>query len=175
MSPRWQKDRADLNHDWLRNRFIVGLGNWLRILEGSVSDPDFEEGFLVDWLPEWERNQGNILCLIQRFEREMSPAVLFEMEPLSRVRVEVRESGKRIVDSLWRLRYPIREWQSEAFERLAEANRLYAELGYVLSLKENRSSVADCRDLVEGFKQFRQACHELSEALSNFPHEMLII
>lgn len=154
----WQADRGELNHDWLKNRFLLALDEWLGWLRGELVgeyDPD-------PVLAEWADHRGALAELLDGFEREMSPAALFEpaaATPLARCRPATRRWLQPLARSLWLARYPVRGWLVHGYVCLKAADEAYHRAARVRTEPAVRA--------------FRDACAALSAALSRFPSRVL--
>jgi hypothetical protein len=96
VSTSWQRRRSELNHDWLKNRYLPALAKWINILDDYVEDYGFEKDFLELTLPQWEEHRLLVIALIESFEIEMSPGIQLSHPPLS----HLPESTKMWLHSL---------------------------------------------------------------------------
>lgn len=178
MSPvhlSWQKRRGEFNHDWLKNTYAIALGKWLNILEGRVEDPELEAAFVSAVLPTWEARYPEALRLVEDFEHEASPRVLFNVPPLRRCSEETKRWLPDLVHALWLERHRVKELREDANAAAAAAQASYARLTQALAACEDRHrghALAQYRSL---FAEFRDRCQELGEAMEQFPGRILVV
>ncbi len=48
--PKWQKRRAELNHDWLKNVYLIRIDEFLNLLDDKIEDRELEKRFVPDIL-----------------------------------------------------------------------------------------------------------------------------
>jgi len=171
----WQKKRREINHDWLKNRFIVALNSWLRLLDGEIEDKMLEQSFLTQVLPQWEVRRQEISALLREFPSAMSPRQLFDEPPLSRCDNKTKEWLGEFMHALWLTRVSAESLTATAEATRAAADRAYADILQVLKNREPgdlKRAIKPYRDLCD---RFRNACQELGAALSEFPHEIKVV
>lgn len=173
-APDWQRRRARLNHDWLRNQFLVHLDGLSELIESSSWDDEFVDEFAGSILPRWEVQHENMRDLIDRFEDEMSPRTLFESTPLSRCRLQSNGWLEELVHILWLARYPVSKWIADAHRSAGQANEAYARLRDVLKSSLAGSLTEHLRENRPLLTEFREKCERLSEAIGRFPHRVLV-
>ncbi|MFQ6042927.1 MAG: hypothetical protein ACE5PV_18910 [Candidatus Poribacteria bacterium] len=170
----WQRHRSDFNHDWLKNQYMNRLDGCIERLKIEGADISRIVRFITQDFPEWEQKRETACELVASFEREMSPRVLFEQGPLNRCDAETKEWLGELVHALWMARYPVKKWICEAEKALKSADCQYAALKKVLD-SLNRIDSEQLASLLPSFVAFKQACKELSQAISQFPHEVLVV
>ena len=174
-NPRWQQRRSRLNHDWLKNQYLQALGRWLNILDGHVRHRETERTFIVSVLPQWESHCPEVRELIDDFPKSMTPARLFEIEPLCRCDVDTIRWLPPIVDQIWRARYKVDECVAEARLALDEASAAYRSLSRGIRACGDHAPVAELRKKRDVFARFLDASEVLGSALSRFPSEVAVI
>jgi len=171
----WQSRRREFNHDWLKNRFIVALNSWLRLLDGAIEDSILEKSFLSDVLPQWEAQRGEVGELIRDFEKEMSPMQLFSEPPLSRCDPHTKQWLGELVHRLWLIRVCAKELTSTAERSVSAMDTAYAELSQIVRTRPTGDLVSSMKPHRRLFERFRDACQNLGETVSEFPHEIKVV
>ena len=171
----WQSRRREFNHDWLKNRYIVALNSWLRLLDGAIEDSILEATFLSGVLPQWEAQRGEVGELILNFEKEMSPKQLFSEPPLSGCDPHTKEWLGELVHRLWLVRVSAKELISTAKRSVSAADTAYAELSRILRTRPTSDLVATMKSHRRFFKRFRDACQKVGAAMSEFPREIKVV
>lgn len=174
-NPRWQQRRSRLNHDWLKNQYLQALGRWLNILDGHVRHGETERTFIASVLPQWESHCPEVRELIDDFPAAMTPARLFEIEPLCRCDGDTIRWLPPVVDQVWRARYQVDECVAEALSALDGASTTYRSLSRGIRTCGGRTSVLELRKARDEFARFLDACEVLGSALSRFPSEVAVV
>ena len=174
MKLSWQKHRSTFNHDWLKNQYMPALAKYLNLLDDLIEDDEFAVSFISQTLPEWEVHRKEALNLAKSFEREMSPRKLFEHLPLCRSDECTKRWLGEIMHRLWLKRYPIDEWIVEAQKAVENTDIAYEKLQ--LKLRDGNSEITETPpSLRKSFREFRDRCQNLANALSRFPSEVNVI
>lgn len=176
-TPPWETSRAALNHDWLKNRFVLRTKSLVVRLQGTSGGSQPVHDYLDEVLSQWPAKRGELVDLVARFEQEMSPrkivddwlyrieapdhyvwlADLVHLLWLRRCGAEgMRVDAEAAVDRVERAYQAVSQWRDPAkrgdddiFTRLGQEIHLFADL--------------------------RDAGIELSEELSRFPHEVKVV
>ena len=175
MATEWQQRRSGFNHDWLKNRFLTSLSSFLNILQGKVEDSELEDRFLKEILPQWPGRIQEASDIVELFEYEMSPKILFQYSPLSQCCPETTCWLPDLVHSRWFQRYrPDRLCQDsrEAIKRAIEAYHCVRE---ITEQVDHTPSTESLRQHKIFFSEFRSACLDVSNALSCFPSRIEIV
>ena len=165
----WSDRRRMFNHDWLKNRYLLSLNSWLRVLSGSIEDPEFEKVFMSDVLPQWELHRGEARELIETFVIEMSPRTLFDTKPLARCDRKTKLWLSEVVHSLWSERVSLRLLVKTAQEALLLVDAAYARVASYSNTAMSGAPVARFGRAYGDFTCFRDSCQALGEAFSKFP------
>lgn len=174
MVSKWQRRRAAYNHDWLKNQYMPALAKCLNLLDGRIEDPQFEQTFVQNVLPQWEARYQEATQLSQDFERDMSPRRIVEQ-------MDVKSNGydgmwlADLMHDLWLARYPVREWVEQAKEQAQKANRAYHQLQKALTECDDVQSAKALRPFRDEFAAFRDECQKLAEAIEQFPSEIKVV
>lgn len=173
VEPAWSSRRSALNHDWLKNVYLVSLGAWVNVLDEAVEDPVFEREFFAKRFVMWETRNDEAHALIESFEDEMSPRLLlarWPFSPSSRGRLGWVGS---VIHACWYARFDVTVLVSTARVRLAAADGIYREIK--AAVDPTRSSAEELRPLRDRFAAFATACAELSAAISRFPSDIRVV
>ncbi len=173
MIPEWHQRRSKFNHDWLKNRYLNNLGGIIAMLENGKSNTAHLNRFLKkDW-PQWGSHTKEAKWLINSLEREMSPSVLFEREPLKRLRDDTKSWLRELLHQLWLTRYSIKEKTSTAGTLFLKVDKLYKNINH--QLKEIDKLPENLKKMLPDFNAFREACLAFSKSISSFPSEVLVV
>src|SRR5689334_10589380 len=107
--PRWQGQRSEFNHQWLKNRFLSALDTAANVISGRIRLPGFLEELIGRTLREWEVRRVELAALIDTCEDEMSPRVLFDSPPLCGGDPASRAALRAACHGLWLARSGVRE------------------------------------------------------------------
>src|SRR5439155_14158266 len=111
---------------------------------------------------------------VRMFEREMSPASLFDRLPLARCLPSTREWLGDLVHNLWLTRYAVHQRMADALAILEEANGVYHQLGERLRACAVAEDVKMVRSWSQDWLSFREACQKLARAIETFPSEVRV-
>lgn len=170
-NPDWQRRRGELNHDWLKGRYIPDLDRWLNLINGLVENQVFEEEFLNLVLPKWEEVGGIISVLARDFEHQMSPRCFLDQRPLSRCPAGVRPWLGDLAHELWLKRYPVRRWTTDVIAAVAAADASYAHLRDHEPKPNSASTAASLQPL---FERFRADCGAVANSVAQFPNDVRV-
>lgn len=169
----WESRRNRFNHDWLKNLFLQPLGKLLKVLDDQIEDDQFVKTFMERGLKAWEQEYPEVLSLIDSFSTNMSPRVLFERPPLSRLPTQFGWLPT-LVDALWQNRVQADQLVSTAGEKATTANASYVLLKSALGADIISGSVDRLREHRDLFVQFHDDCGELARAIAKFPGRILV-
>ncbi len=170
----WQRRRSDFNHSWLKNQYMNRLNGCIERLKIEGSDFSRIVRFVTEDFPKWEGKRDTARQLICAFESEMSPQVLFERDPLGGYDRETKAWLGDLIYALWLVRVPVKKWICEAEKALISVDRQYTALKKALDLLD-QPDPEKLIFLLPNFIMFRQTCEGLSQAISQFPHEVLVV
>jgi len=170
----WNSRRSLLNHGWLAKTYPTMLGAWRNVLSGDAPYDQFADQFLKHDFAQWERNRGALVALINDFEAALSPRTLFEVHPLNQLDESTREWLSELVHQLWRRRYSVDALLHEATSLIAAADATYAPLRAAIDGTPPDQRLERLRSEADRFAAFHTICRDLSEAISNFPHEVKV-
>lgn len=165
----WQHKRSRLNHDWLKNTFIIQLGAlWNLTNSKSDADCDLVES-CRDALEEWAEHRFESRELIEAFRTEESPKALFSIPPLSNCDEETRSWLPDYVHQHWLNTYPVKSWIQDALKTWEEADECASKLQTALNQPGRRADT-----LAALVNDLRHSVSALSDAVSRFPSRQLI-
>jgi hypothetical protein len=168
----WQKRRSEFNHDWLKNRYLNNLDGFIANLEMKKPDEARLLIFLEEDKNQWKTKEKEARSLMDSFEKEMSPAVLFETGILKRMDPESQEWMKPITHRLWLNRHDIKNKISNCEEWLLKVNAQYDKMNRLLD--ETGRNMEQLKNLLPEFKAFRDICQAFSESISKLPSEVSV-
>jgi len=171
---KWQRRRVAFNHDWLKNQYMPALAKCLNLLDDRIEDPQFEQVFVTNVLPQWEGHYDEAKQLAQDFEQDMSPRRFVERMDLG----SSDYNGRWLADlmhHLWLARYPVREWVEQAEKKVQKTDRVYRELQESLAECKDVRSAEALRPFRKKFAAFRNHCQELATAIEQFPSEIKVV
>ena len=168
------RQRAYLNHDWLKNRYLNSLRAFVARLQARA-DPKLLQLFLAEDLGTWETHREPLTKLIADLPAQMSPALLFRQSPLSR-RCALRVWLEAALVDLWKCRRDIDALTEEMQTGYRQADRQYVQLTKRLAAKEKEAeTVHKLPAMRRQFESFLTTCNQLAETLSRFPREVHIV
>jgi len=173
MTISWEKRRSEFNHDWLKNRYLPVLAKCVNILDDCVEDPQFEMEFVETVLPQWVEYRPQAMALVERFEVEMSPALLLSQPPLSVLPEGTKMWLSELISALWLSRYPVERWKSELASCVVSTNEAYMQL-HSLVQAEQIVSIAQLRPWRSRFTDFQTRCQALAKSIEVFPSKLLV-
>lgn len=175
-TPAWEISRAALNHDWLKNRFVVRTNSLLARLNAASENAQPVHEYLDEVLSQWPVKRAELTVLLTRFERDMSPRKIVEGW--------VRRSEApgwyawlaEAVHLLWLRRCGVDRMKTAAVCAVEDLEGAYQAVSRWCDPAERGPGIlVRMRDDVELFVRLRDAGIELSETLSRFPHEVQVV
>jgi len=173
MSTSWQKRRNELNHDWLKNRYLPALAKWMNILDDYVEDPTFETDFLNTVLPQWVEYRTQVVSLVECFEAEMSPSTRLLQPPLSRLPASTTTWLRTLTTALWISRYPISRWKSDTLSCVMSVGQAYQQLQELIHA-EPTCTFVQFRSFRSQFALFQNHCQSLAKSIEMLPSRCLV-
>lgn len=171
----WQDRRSRFNHDWLKNEFIPALTKWMNVLEDRVEDLTFEKEFFAKYFLQWESHSKEAICLLDDFEKEMSPRVLFNEYPLANCEQSTKVWLVEMTHTLWLARYSVEEIDANARTCIDKVNAIYIELQAAMKNCTEVREVRQFRTFRNQFKEFLSACSNLGMAIERFPNKIVAV
>ena len=174
VTPSWQRRRGRINHDELKNNFLLTLASASNALEGYIDDPEMSADALLRTVQEWERHGAEVYDLVVDFEDEMSPQIFFSIAPLANCDDETMAWLPGLIHNLWLARYPIRRWVHDAQAELQQAGKAYNQLCERLREYDPEAKVEVLQEVLPQWRAFHRTCQRLSKAIEQFPSEVLV-
>jgi len=166
----WQQRRSEFNHQWLKNRLLSALDSAANFLDGRLEGEAFIENVVVPEVEAWPGRMVELMSLLDSFDIEMSPRVLFEEPPLGDWEADLKAVMSDLVGHEWRRRYPVSEWMGDARSAGGWVNNQYIRLAALIaSGRYQDPEFAAC------LNDFRTACRSLARSLERFPDRILVL
>lgn len=165
----WQQARADLNHGWLKNRFLDQLRTALVVGEDGRIDPEY---FLSEILPGWERNSSAIVDLILSFEKAESPVRLLNEDPLRRLSTEDCAWLGQVVHAGWLARCQVAALVEDALAAHEEVSGAASRLSALIGKLPVEGPVEEDHPVAFELRDLLAKTRPLGNALSAFPHTL---
>ena len=170
--PLWQKRRSEFNHDWLKNRYLNNLDGFIANLEMKKPDETRLMIFLDEDLDQWKAKDEEARRLMDSFEKEMSPVVLFESDILKRMDPGSQEWLKPLLHHLWLNNHDIKNKISNCEQWYLKVAAQYDKIKSML--EEKSRDIEQLKSLLPEFKIFRDTCRAFSQSISNLPSKVLV-
>lgn len=167
----WQTSRAQLNHDLLKNQWLLWFGRLERTASGEVRGaPQLWRTEMAAGLIDFGELLRELANLIDTAATSMSPAVLFDYLPLRACDFETRAWLTAFSHGLWK--------HSQGLEKkIASARQL------VLKVDEERHQLSQLlaenstpgQTIAHEIHSLRLAAFALSEAINALPSAILVL
>lgn len=168
----WQKRRSEFNHDWLKNRYLNNIDGFIANLQmKKPNGPRLMEFLEEDWT-QWENKQKEAKLLLDTFEKDMSPAILFESGILQSINSETMEWLKPLTHYLWVERYCIKTKIKKCEEWLLKVIAQYDKINKMLV--EKRHNIERIKSMLPEYNSFRVICQFFSESINKLPSEIIV-
>ncbi|MHC2071112.1 hypothetical protein ACYFX5_26870 [Bremerella sp. T1] len=168
----WMVNRDQLNHDWLKNQYIVALGRFLNVVDGNESSQKYLDYFLNAILGQWEIQGPQFQKLINSFEQSLTPCRYF---PCSGSSIE-SQAGIWLTEfahQMWKIRWNVSSLVSQALAAWTAVNVAYQQV-----IDARAAGCTFARSAIlrrEEFQNLSDRCIALSDALGLFPHSQLSV
>ena len=96
LTPEWQTKRSHINHQWLKNQFIGRLQSLMKLPNDRLARENVDA-----CLTDWNQRSFSIENLIDSLPCEMSPARLFEQNPLCALPDEEKAWMASLLEKRW--------------------------------------------------------------------------
>jgi hypothetical protein len=164
----WAALRCRFNHDWLKNQYLLGLSNWIDLLEHDEDerrDVDFEQAFITETLPQWQRRRLQAVEIANGAIAALSPQRLFERPPLDRCPTEIQVQLAELAHRLWLTRSRVRDVIAEVEAAIVGVDEAFEGLNRHLSEHRGPRTRMGLRSLRSDFVRLRDTCRWLAETL----------
>lgn len=175
-TPSWQERRSRLNHDWLKNVYLGGLAALhARIKNSAPAGMQYIERAFHEDLEQWPEKSDEIKKLIDGFEEQMSPRMLFGESPLNACSQEVMSWLPDLVHELWRFRVGAGNLVETASTSFSNVESEYPVCCKAMEDYLRRRSDQDREDALRRVAALLSACEKLSSAISKFPSRIEVV
>lgn len=169
----WEVRRSEFNHDWLKNKYLNSLSAFIkRCLKAKIVYPERLTEFVSLDMPQWAERLPQLKELVASFQSEMSPRTLFCQPPLNVVDDHTKQWLGRLAHGLWLSRCDIQTRTQRLLEAIDRVDRSYESLSNDVS--DDGARVEALMQHLTGFCEFRDALVQLSEAISDLPHRVMV-
>lgn len=175
MTLSWQKRRSEFNHDWFKNKFIPALEKWINLLDDQIEDAAFERTFVSDVLYKWEQHKDEVLDLLNDFESEMSPKILFKEYPLSNCDEDTKHWLGDLIHNMWLVRCSVSKLVEDGLSSVNEVGNAYNGIQSSLKTCENVQHIEKLRTFRSLFETFLKSCRNLAQSIEKFPGEVIVV
>lgn len=169
--PDWQRRRSDFNHQWLKNRLLSTLDTVNNVIGGRVRGVGYVQEVMAVDIAEWPSRRTELNALLDDFETDMSPRVLFDYPPLSECEPRTKMVLADLMHVLWLNRYSVQALLEKARKAADEVDSRFQPL----HATEPFDPLGRVRpEFAVLFEQFRSACRVLSKAIERLPSRILV-
>jgi hypothetical protein len=168
----WQRRRAELNHDRLKNDSLVYFGGLLNNLKDNSIPVESASEEVEAHLDDLGKTVASLRNLIAEFEVEMSPRILFCRAPLAGCSADTMAWLPDLCHKLWRRQNGIEDLTVKSLEKAAQLEQVIDEVRRCLA---NGWSEPHRNEIMRDLKQLVRVAFALSESVSRFPHEIRVL
>ncbi len=164
----WLRARSDLNHAWLKGRYLMHIDGWLEGRAYGAKSALDADGFLQLDLPEWVGRAPELLALVTAFEYRLSPArILDDWSSQALLSTASAATLQRLVHDLWVLRTGARETSARACRAVVRANCAYERVQRAVALLPGDPAGPNFAGLNSALRVFRLECGRVAECLEH--------
>lgn len=160
----WNALRRSLTHDWMKNRFSVGL-RAIQCLLSASPHSEYVFDSLAQSIDSWHSVVGDWQKLIESLPIAASPKLMFRLMPLAGLDSATREWLEKYTHDRWMGRHDITRQQEDGRRLISEVSRVCGELRRVI---EGRS---DTQGLLHLVHCLGQAAERLESIADNLPRQ----
>ena len=128
----WENRRSGFNHYWLKNQFLIVLGDFIEQLEKPKPNCSSVRSFLKHDFPDWKSQREEASWIVNSFEDSSSPRRHLSCPPLNRCDDETQAWLGDVVQGMWLSRYPEMDRLKESRDALATVDKLYEKIAHNL-------------------------------------------
>jgi hypothetical protein len=169
--PDWARRRGSLSHDWLKHQIMPLLAAAYQAARGEVMWRDEQREDLRGRIGEWQRRNEELKVLLESFSQEMSAAGLVKSGPLSHRPEDHILLLESVIHERWVARIGPAELVSSAEKSVKRASEALGELERWLERPKHPNESLDPSDI---FRKAYEACNDLTDALGDFPGEIIL-
>lgn len=180
LKTEWERRRGFFNHDWLVNDYLRELSGFLARLDDLKLYRAGAAQFLRAGFAQWQQQRSEAKWLCEHFEAKMSPRVLFEDDPktglpycppLRRLSGEHQAWLGEVAHMVWLAQGTWQDKLTAFRNQLANCEKIFRELMEELAAHAT-DDVEAAVPLRPKFIEFHKQLTNLSDALSQLPHEV---
>lgn len=159
------RDIREVNHDWLKNVWLVRISAEVARLDGSVMNSIELDVDLVDISSQFRVRMEEIKFHLDEFVVLNSPRRMVYSYSLKISEPEIKEAIAELVHILWMSKYDINNNITRIGSSIENALMAIEALARVGELSGNTDRV------LRGLRVFYEKCAELSSAITELPKE----
>lgn len=175
ISQEWQLRRNEFNHDWLKNQYLPILAKFNNLLKNELEDKKLEKVFIDTVVPQWSGIKQQAILLVEDFESHMSPKALLEEGLLSSLPNDFRIWISNLIHVLWKRRYPVHYWICNTLKCIHDLDENKDKLIKALENCPDTKSALTLRPFFSLFENFYISCHNLAQAIEQFPNKVRVV
>lgn len=168
---QWQAARSRLNHDTLRNTWLLAIAKAASVARGEVSDELYLAEFIRELEHGWPVVAADVNALISSFDAVASPRMLFSEGPLAKCNPQNGQRLQDVIAELWRGRMDTDARRRAGENALAAANEGARAL-VAMWRAAGDGSGSSATLLLRQIEAFEEACRHLSRVISSFPRRL---
>ena len=160
----WQRQRNRVNHDWLKNSFIIQLSALLNLASDECSSSGEVRDACESVRGEWTAWRLVIQELVRSYSKLERPSQFFLSPPLSACDDETMTWLPAFVDERWLKANSVSDLVKVAERHWENTDRLASEFSFALE-----SYRVQRQPLIRSIERYLDAVSQLSAAISKFP------
>jgi len=168
----WNKKRARLHHDWLKNSYIMFLMARVEYLDNAIESRSSVRSDVIDQFLKFQDREIELEKLIGETVDSLSPAQLVYEYPLVSMEKDNKKWLAEVVHTLYCERTGIERKVEELKNKLQTIKNLYNLLAIIIK-GENGELLEKAGD--KPFMKYRFEVQELSMMIASLPHEVQIV
>jgi hypothetical protein len=157
---QWERKRAALSHDVLKNEVLPAVFKLGSVISGKVDDPGFLVSLPSTLVPKVHRMCGEAESLADITESFLSPKQWFSLTPLNQCDADTKSWLPEIVHALWVVRCDLRGRLKKLRTSVRKVRKVLAGCGLTPGTEGVQIALSDVDKL-------RLAIESLGSALSN--------
>ena len=164
ISLAWQKKRSDLNHDWLQNKFMVILDDWIASIQKDRTHIWSQDLFSEEICSQWENSEDQFFQLLEDYAKCMSSRMIIENPNcIKYMKPYWREFLVDFMHSLWMFRCDVETRKGEVYKAFVNANGAYTRLKAAFA---DASPRHETKPVLQLFSELKSRCLDLRKAIS---------
>jgi len=156
---QWERRRAQLSHDRIKNGAVPAISKFYRIAAGEVLEADYLFDFERVSLPVLQASLDQVEDLVNDAEVGASPRVFFHETPLNGCGAVTLGWLPDAIHENWMRRHRVRERVGRVKRSVEQVRELLEHLCHDLQQSDNA-------ELIGAARMVQNSIHRLSEELS---------